>query len=156
MNVKKFQKIIWAYYKNHKRYFPWRRTRDPYKILISEVMLQQTQASRVIPRYKSFLKKFPTVQALASSTLRQVLVEWQGLGYNRRAIFLKRCAERIESDFQGKFPKDFKTLCSLPGIGPGLTQTGLVQCINEVNQTTGIGLPKTFIARAILDMSTLL
>ena len=81
-------------------------------------MLQQTQVSRVEIKYKSFLKKFPNTKVLAKAKLSDVLHEWQGLGYNRRAIFLKQCAEKIEVDFNGKFPKDFKALCSLPGIGP--------------------------------------
>ncbi len=118
LTTKEFQKIIYDHYKNHKRDLAWRRTRDPYKILVSEIMLQQTQALRVEPKYTSFLKKFPTTKALAAAKLEDVLREWQGLGYNRRAIFLKRCAETIEKDFAGKFVKDFKTLCSLPGIGP--------------------------------------
>ena len=118
MTPKKFQKIIWEYYVSNKRDFPWRKTRDPYKILVSEIMLQQTQASRVITKYTSFLEKFPTTSILARATLHEVLNEWQGLGYNRRALYLKQCAEKIESDFGGKFPKDHKTLCTLPGIGP--------------------------------------
>ncbi len=118
ISTTKFRKIIWTHYRNHKRDFPWRRTRDPYKILVSEVMLQQTQAPRVVPKYKSFLKKFPTTRALAEAKLADVLSEWQGLGYNRRGLYLKKCAEKIESDFGGKFPKDLKVLCSLPGIGP--------------------------------------
>jgi A/G-specific adenine glycosylase len=116
--IKKFQKTIWEHYRAHGRDFAWRRTRDPYKILVSEIMLQQTQVSRVAEKYKSFLQKFPTVQVLARAPLADVLTEWQGLGYNRRALFLKRCAETIAADFAGRFPRDFKTLCSLPGIGP--------------------------------------
>lgn len=81
-------------------------------------MLQQTQVSRVIPKYKSFLKKFPTIKILARASLKDVLVEWQGLGYNRRGMYLKKCAEKIVADFNGEFPQDFKTLTSLPGIGP--------------------------------------
>ncbi len=118
VTIQKFKKIIWTYYRNHKRDFPWRRTRDPYKILVSEVMLQQTQAPRVVPKYKNFLKKFPNTRTLAKAKLADVLTEWQGLGYNRRSLYLKKCAEKIESDFDGKFPRDLKTLCSLPGIGP--------------------------------------
>jgi len=114
MTLKKFQKTIREYYKNHKRDFPWRHTKNPYKILVSEVMLQQTQAPRVVPRYNSFLKKFPTAKALANANLSDVLQEWQGLGYNRRALYLKQAAEKV----QNRFPKDFKTLTSLPGIGP--------------------------------------
>jgi len=118
MTTKEFQKIIRAHYKKHKREFPWRKTRDPYRILVSEIMLQQTQAHRVLPKYKSFVKKFPTVEALARGKLSVVLNEWQGLGYNRRALYLKRTAETIHKNFSGKFPKDFKTLSSLPGVGP--------------------------------------
>ncbi len=117
MNTEKFKKIIWAHYKKHKRNLPWRKTRDPYKILVSEIMLQQTQSFRVEPKYKSFLEKFPTVEALAKAKLQDVLKEWQGLGYNRRALYLKKCAEKITMDFNGTFPKDLNTLVSLPGIG---------------------------------------
>ena len=118
MTSKAFQKIIYTYYLENKRIFPWRKTRDPYKILVSEIMLQQTQAPRVVLKYESFLKKFPSTHVLARAPLADVLGEWQGLGYNRRALYLKKCAEVIEKDFGGKFPKDFKTLCFLPGIGP--------------------------------------
>ncbi len=118
IGIKKFQNIVWAHYRAHGRDFAWRRTKDPYKILVSEIMLQQTQTSRVVVKYESFLKKFPTIRALAAASLGEVLLEWQGLGYNRRAMFLKRCAETIVCDFAGKFPSDFETLVSLPGIGP--------------------------------------
>lgn len=118
MTIQKFKKTIWTHYRNHKRDFPWRRTRDPYKILVSEIMLQQTQAPRVVPKYKSFLKKFPTIHTLTDAKLSDVLSEWVGLGYNRRALYLKQCAEKIEKDFGGKFPKDLKMLCSIPGVGP--------------------------------------
>lgn len=119
MDTSRFKKTIWGYYKTHGRHnLPWRKTKDPYKILVSEVMLQQTQVSRVIEKYKSFLKKFPTVEALAKAPLKDVLLEWQGLGYNRRAKYLKLCAEKVVSECGGKFPKSFKELVSLPGIGP--------------------------------------
>ena len=81
-------------------------------------MLQQTQVSRVQVKYPLFLEKFPTVVSLANAELHAVLSLWQGLGYNRRAMYLKRCAEIVVRDYKGMFPKDFKTLCSLPGIGP--------------------------------------
>lgn len=118
MTTKQFEKIIRAYYKDHKRNLPWRKTHDPYKIFVSEVMLQQTQAQRVVPKYRSFLKKFPAVKALAGAKLADVLREWQGLGYNRRALHLKRAAEKVVKDFGGKFPKDMKMLRTLPGVGP--------------------------------------
>lgn len=118
ISTKKFQNTILSHYKNHKRDLPWRKTKDPYKILVSEIMLQQTQAFRVVPKYESFLEKFPTVEALAKAKLVDVLNEWQGLGYNRRALYLKKCAEVVVKDYNGKFPKDFEKLVSLPGIGP--------------------------------------
>lgn len=127
MQLARFKKIIWEHYKATKkigtRNFPWRRTRDPYKILVSEIMLQQTQAPRVVPKYLSFLKKFPTTKALADASLKDVLREWQGLGYNRRAKYLKLCAEKIVASSAtrrggGKFPHDLKKLLELPGIGP--------------------------------------
>ena len=114
-----FQRTILTYYRAHGRTtIPWRKTHDPYKILVSEIMLQQTQVSRVLLKYKSFLQKFPTVDTLAAAPLADVLREWQGLGYNRRGMYLKKCAEIVVKDFGGKFPKDLKILKSLPGIGP--------------------------------------
>ncbi len=119
MNLGQFKKTIWDYYKKNGRHnLPWRKTKDPYKILISEVMLQQTQVTRVIEKYKSFLEKFPTVEALAKAPLKDVLLEWQGLGYNRRAKYLKLCAEKVVTEYRGKFPKNLKELVALPGIGP--------------------------------------
>lgn len=119
VNTKKFQKTIWDYYKAYGRHdLLWRKTKDPYKILISEVMLQQTQVSRVIVKYKSFLTEFPTVEALAKAPLSAVIKEWVGLGYNRRAKYLKLCAEKVCSEYKGKFPKTLKELVALPGIGP--------------------------------------
>lgn len=117
MNTAEFKKIIWSYYKQNKRSLPWRKTRDPYKILVSEIMLQQTQSHRVGPKYKSFLEKFPNVEVLAKARLQDVLQEWQGLGYNRRALYLKKCAEMVVKEYNGKFPKDLSALISLPGIG---------------------------------------
>jgi A/G-specific adenine glycosylase len=119
MNLGQFKKTIWNYYaKNGRHNLPWRKTKDPYKILVSEVMLQETQVSRVIEKHKSFLKKFPTVQTLANAHLKEVLLEWQGLGYNRRAKYLKLCAEKVIREYGDTFPKTFKELVALPGIGP--------------------------------------
>ena len=115
----RFKKTIWEYYHTYGRHdLLWRKTRDLYKILVSEIMLQQTQVSRVIVKYTSFLKQFPTVNVLALAPLSHVLKEWQGLGYNRRAKYLKMCAEKIMSEHGGKFPKTFAELVTLPGIGP--------------------------------------
>lgn len=118
MSPTRFRKIIYGFYRANRRDFPWRRTRNPYAILVSEIMLQQTQTSRVELKYGSFLEKFPTVHALAKAPMRNVLREWQGLGYNRRAIALKRLAEIVIAEHRGKIPKDPGSLAELPGLGP--------------------------------------
>jgi A/G-specific adenine glycosylase len=100
-----------AWFDEHGRDLPWRRTRDPYAILVSEVMLQQTQVARVVPRYQAFLARWPTVRALAAATPGDVIREWQGLGYNRRALNLHRAAQRIAAE---GWPDD---LTELPGVG---------------------------------------
>ncbi len=103
---------------SHSYTFPWRKTRNPYHIFISEVMLQQTQIPRVLVKYPPFLNKFPDIQSLASAPLRAVLAVWSGMGYNRRAQYLKKTAEKIHTEHGGKLPQDEKTLRALPGIGP--------------------------------------
>lgn len=112
-----FQKAVYAYYKNHGRDLPWRKTKNPYRILISEIMLQQTQVERVIPKYKEFLKAFPDFEALGTGSQTHVYAVWQGLGYNRRALFLKELGETVHYVFGGKFPKDPDELEKLPGVG---------------------------------------
>lgn len=116
--VRSFQKGVYAHHRANPRPMPWRETRDPYRILVSEVMLQQTQVERVRAKYAEFLAAFPTVADLAAAPLPDLLRVWQGLGYNRRAISLKRCAEEIVGRFDGSFPTDITALLSLPGIGP--------------------------------------
>lgn len=119
MIIKEFKKEIYSYYVKHGRiHLPWRKTTDPYKILVSEIMLQQTQVERVIPKYKAFLKKFPTIKKLARATNSEVLALWSGLGYNRRAVNLKRAAEIIVKNYKGIFPKTKEELDLLPGVGP--------------------------------------
>jgi len=114
----KFQKTIWEFYHSQGRVgLPWRKTKNPYKIWVSEVMLQQTQVSRVKEKYVNFLKKFPTIQSLSIASQSEVLKEWAGLGYNRRALFLKKGAEYVAKDLKGKFPKDVTELQKIPGIG---------------------------------------
>src|SRR5215204_1839227 len=103
--------MLLAWFDEHGRDLPWRRTRDPYAILVSEVMLQQTQVARVVPRYLTFLERWPTAKALAAASPADVIREWQGLGYNRRALNLHRAACRIAAD---GWPED---LTELPGVG---------------------------------------
>ncbi len=118
MTKKKFQSTIYEYYTAHKRVLPWRTTTDPYKIMVSEIMLQQTQVDRVIPKFEAFIKRFPTVQKLAQAKVADILSLWSGLGYNRRALFLKRAAEEIVTEYKGTFPIEQDALLDLSGIGP--------------------------------------
>src|SRR5215475_5527661 len=100
------------------RDLPWRHTRDPYWILVAEIMLQQTQVDRVIPKFRAFLERFPTLEVLASAPTAEVIRAWAGLGYNRRAVNMQRTARAVLEDHDGQFPRDLATLLRLPGIGP--------------------------------------
>jgi A/G-specific adenine glycosylase len=106
------ERLLLEWYSETGRDLPWRETRDPYAILVSEVMLQQTQVDRVVPRYERWLDRWPTVEALAAATPADAIVEWQGLGYNRRALALHRAARIVSED---GWPDD---LTVLPGVGP--------------------------------------
>lgn len=116
-DIKEFQNKILSWYEEHKRSLPWRQTRDPYAIFISEVMSQQTQLNRVVPKYQDWMRAFPTIVDLAHAKIADVLHYWSGLGYNRRALNLKKTAEMIINNFDGKFPMTEIELVSLPGIG---------------------------------------
>lgn len=118
-----FSEEVWNYYHTHGRHdLPWRLAApdgsfDAYKIVVSEMMLQQTQVSRVIPKFLSFIAEFPTVFALAAASQGDVLRAWSGLGYNRRARFLHQSAKAVVAQYNGVFPADQKQLVALPGIG---------------------------------------
>ena len=118
VSLEAFEAHIRAEGRTHWRDLPWRETRDPYAILVSEVMLQQTQVKRVLGRWERFLALFPTLDALAAAETGEVLSEWQGLGYNRRALALHAMARRCAEDLEGRLPEDFDGLISLPGVGP--------------------------------------
>jgi len=126
MTIPKFQKLILTWHKKNQRDMPWRKTKDPYKILVSEIMLQQTQVVRVLPKYKEFLKEFPTLNSLAKASDKKLLHIWAGLGYWKRALSLKKTAQIISKEYQGKFPKEPELLKKLPGIGP--YTAGAVAC----------------------------
>ena len=113
----RFQRAVLSYFKSYGRSFPWRETSDPYRILVSEVMLQQTQTERVVERYRTFLKAFPTVKKLAAASQGDVVREWMGLGYYRRAKNLHRAAQVICGEFGGRVPGSVEELRLLPGIG---------------------------------------
>jgi A/G-specific adenine glycosylase len=116
-SVKRFRRIMYDYFERFGRDFPWRRTTDPYRILISEIMLQQTQTERVIEKYREFIRVFPSIRALARAPLRAVLAVWQGLGYNRRGLLLHRMAQEIAVRYRGRIPDTPEELITLPGIG---------------------------------------
>jgi len=118
VNKDDFQELIWQKGRELYRDMPWRDNTDPYYVLVSELMLQQTQVERVIPKFTTFIKRFPTVHDLAVAPLSDVLIVWNGLGYNRRAKFLHDAAKKAESDFNGEIPNDLAGLMSLPGVGP--------------------------------------
>ncbi len=113
--INNFTKTVWGYYEKYGRHdLPWRENTDPYSIVVSEIMLQQTQVSRVLDYYKNWKKIFPNWNKLAKAELRDVLKEWKGLGYNRRGKYLHDIAKRVS---QSQFPKDGRSLRDLPGIG---------------------------------------
>ena len=112
-----FRETVLAHYREHGRDLPWRRTSDPYAILVSEVMLQQTQVARVIPKYLEFLAAFPDLTALSAAPVASVLATWMGLGYNRRALALHQAAQIVVSEHDGLIPDSPRTLRRLPGIG---------------------------------------
>jgi A/G-specific adenine glycosylase len=114
------------WYRAEHRDLPWRQTRDPYRVLVSEVMLQQTQAERVIPKYYEFLRRFPTLHALADAPAADVIRAWSGLGYNRRALNLQRACRAVVDRFGGVMPSTAEDLASLPGVGP--YTAGAVAC----------------------------
>jgi A/G-specific adenine glycosylase len=118
-DFEKFRELIHTYYRRCGRRFPWRETRDPYKITVSEIMLQQTGTERVLKKYGPFLHAFPSFSALAAADLKNVLLIWQGLGYNRRAKALREIAGLVVSVFGGVLPEDPAVLLTFPGIGPG-------------------------------------
>lgn len=114
-----FIKTVLRYYETHGRHeLPWRTRQNPYRVLVSEVMLQQTQVERVRPKYQAFLRRFPTTKALALAPLGDVLLSWQGLGYNRRAKLLWECARVVHHQYRGRWPREYDALLALPGVGP--------------------------------------
>lgn len=116
-DIASFQKTIWAHYREHRRSFAWRDDISPYRVFISEIMLQQTQTTRVRLQFDPFIEKFPDFFALARAPFADVLKLWKGLGYNRRALALKNAALSIVENYHGELPNDPAQLVTLPGIG---------------------------------------
>lgn len=135
-----FQAKVWAFYEKNRRDLPWRNTHNAYKILISEVMLQQTQVSRVLPRYKAFIATFPTLSKLAAAHRVEVLKAWQGMGYNRRAVALHELAKNIKI-----IPSDTRQLIALPGIGPYTAAAIAVFAFNKQEVMIETNIRRVFI-----------
>lgn len=119
MDHAEFQNLIRRRGRELYRDMPWRRDTRPYYVLVSELMLQQTQVPRVIPKFEAFIAEFPDIEALAKASLADVLRQWSGLGYNRRAKYLYEAAKQVLAEYGGEMPNDYEQLKKLPGIGPG-------------------------------------
>ena len=136
-DVADLQQVVWDYYAANKRDMPWRQPSahgvyDPYSIMVSEVMLQQTQVTRVIPKYQEFLQAFPAIHDLAAAELGDVLRLWNGLGYNRRAKYLWLAAQHAVVQWQGVLPADTAQLVQMPGIG---RNTAVAICVYAFDQS---------------------
>jgi A/G-specific adenine glycosylase len=136
-DIVSFQKIVWDYYRAHGRHdLPWRLPDaegrfDPYHIVVSELMLQQTQVSRVVPKFRVFLTTYPTFATLAEASLAEILTLWNGLGYNRRAKFLWLLAQKVTMEYNGTLPDSRTELIKLPGIGPNTAGAVLAYAYNQ-------------------------
>ncbi len=116
--ITEFRKKIYDYYIQHKRPMPWRNCDNPYYVVISELMLQQTQVPRVLQKFPEFITAFPDFSALVRASMKDVITQWQGMGYNRRAKYLKQIAEKVVGEYGGILPSDPSILETFPGIGP--------------------------------------
>ena len=151
--IRILRRKILGYYKAHGRDLPFRRTTDPYKIAVAEIMLQQTQVDRVVPKYLAWVRKWPDWNSLAIATNRELLTMWSGLGYNRRAIFLGRMAKEIVDDYGGKLPQDLTELRALPGIGPYTSRAILIFAFNLPLVTIDTNIRRVLIAELNLPHS---
>ena len=118
LSFRRFRSIVFHYYFGHRREFPWREEITPFRVFVSEVMLQQTQTIRVVPKFTDFITRFPDFETLAGADFSDVLRAWKGLGYNRRARYLQEAAHIVADRFAGLLPEDPELLSTLPGIGP--------------------------------------
>ncbi|MFW9869843.1 MAG: Fe-S cluster assembly protein HesB [Candidatus Thorarchaeota archaeon] len=152
--ISAFQDKIMDWWEKNARDLPWRCDNSPYNVLISEVMLQQTQVNRVIPKYIEFLREFPTVEDLATADTKKLLQVWSGLGYNRRALWLRDAAKQISD--RGTFPKTVKELRELKGIGPYTSRSILIFAFNEDLAAVDTNIRRVFIASGFAneDMSS--
>lgn len=148
------QKKVLRFYKLHGRNLPFRKTTDPYKITVAEIMLQQTQVDRVVPKYKAWIKKWPNWKSLSKASNKQLLQMWSGLGYNRRALNLGKLAQEIISNSKGKLPTDPKTLQTFPGIGPYTANAILIFAYNKPLVTIDTNIRRVILYELGLPAST--
>lgn len=155
--IKDFQEEVWDYYAKHGRNdLLWRQSDpdgsyDPYKIMVSEVMLQQTQVRRVTAKYREFLEIFPTIADLSQATFADVLKVWSGLGYNRRAKFLLEAAKDVKKNYDGHLPQNKEELVQLPGIGPNTAAAILVYAYNQPHTFIETNIRSVFIHHFFSD-----
>lgn len=131
VNAEEFRELIWSKGRELYRDMPWRRDTRPYYVLVSELMLQQTQVDRVVPKFEAFIERFPNEKVLAGVSLGEVLALWSGLGYNRRAKFLHDAAKMITAEYSGIFPETLEQLVKLPGVGPNTAGAILAYAFNQ-------------------------
>ncbi len=146
-----FQNKVMDWWHENKRDLPWRTNPTPYIVLISEVMLQQTQVNRVISKYEQFIEEFPTIESLANAETRHLLSVWSGLGYNRRALWLREAAKQIVD--LGAFPRTIKELSSLKGIGPYTSRSILIFAFNDDLATVDTNIRRVMIAQGFAEES---
>ena len=124
-----FRENLLAWFETHRRQLPWRETEDPYRIWVSEVMLQQTQVKKVLEYYQKFVSKFPDVESLARAVLQDLLKTWEGLGYYARARNLHKAAQVVVGDLEGEVPADYAEFRKLPGVGEYIAAGGAEHCV---------------------------
>ena len=148
-DVVAFQKKVMNWWAENARDLPWRRDPSPYNVLVSEIMLQQTQVSRVVLKFDEFMKEFPTIESLAKTNIKHLLKVWSGLGYNRRAIWLKEAAKQIVE--RGEFPQSVKELQELKGIGPYTSRSVLIFAFNKDLAAVDTNIRRILIASGFAD-----
>jgi A/G-specific adenine glycosylase len=148
-----FRRLVLGHYASCKRVLPWRHEPDPYRVLVSEFMLQQTQVERVLKKYPEFVRRFPDIPVLSSAPFAEVLAYWQGLGYNRRAMFLWKCARTVREEHQGVFPDTAEGLRRLPGIGHATAGAVMAFAFNAPVVFIETNIRRTYIHHFFQDRS---
>ncbi len=152
--IASFRRKILGFYAQHGRDLPWRHTKDPYRITISEIMLQQTQVERVIPKYEAWIALWPNWRTLSKASTRELLHAWSGLGYNRRALMLGKLAKAIVEKHHGKLPRQPELLEKLPGIGPYTSRAILIFAFNQDLATIDTNIRRVLLHQFDLPLTT--